>query len=225
MQDLHITQAPIVWVEGLISAGKTTFAKEMSTRLDMMFLPEPVEANPYLDIFYKDPGRWAWPMQIHLLHHRFGIKKAADYLAATGSVGGVIIDRCIAGDRVFCKLHHDAGNIHELEWHTYNYAYQMMARDIQPPTVMLYLDVQPETAFERCEKRARACEKSKVTLEYLKQLREGYEDLIAEMQAGLSPWAHGIEVDRFIWDGNTLSEEEWDRVAASLKATCERRMI
>jgi deoxyadenosine/deoxycytidine kinase len=217
-------QSPIVWVEGLIAAGKTKFAKEMSDRLQFMFLPEPVEANPYLKIFYEDPKRWAWPMQIHLLHHRRGLKQAASYLAATGSVNGVIIDRCMAGDRVFCKMQYEAGNIHELEWQTYNYCYQMMARDIQPPTVLLYLDVQPETAFERCERRNRGCEKGSVDINYLRRLRAGYEELIEELQHGLAPWAHSVEVNRFIWDGNTMSEEEWDRVAKTLATTCERRL-
>lgn len=216
--------SPIVWVEGIIAAGKTTFAKEMADRLDLMFLAEPVEANPYLKIFYEDPKRWAWPMQMHLLHHRRGIKKAADFLAATGSVNGVIIDRCIAGDRVFCKLHYNEGNIHELEWNTYNYCYQIMARDIQPPTVLLYLDVQPETAFARCEERNRGCEKGKVTIEYLRKLRDGYEELIDELQHGLAPWAHSVEVNRFIWDGATMDNEQWNRVSKTLLATCERRL-
>jgi len=211
---------PIIWTEGIIAAGKTTFCREIAKRLEYKFLPEPVESNPYLEVFYKDPKRWAWPMQMHLLGHRFGMKKIADYTSATRLEKGVILDRSIAGDRVFCSLHHKAGNIHQLEFETYEYLYQILARDLQPPTVFLYLDVQPETAFKRMQKRNRGVENG-VELNYLVKLREGYEELLKELSRGLCPWAHSVEPIRLIWDRDTLTSEEWDSVALTVRDACK----
>jgi deoxyadenosine/deoxycytidine kinase len=212
---------PILWIEGIIASGKSTFAEEIARRLDFKYMPEPVEANPYLEEFYKDPKRWAWAMQMHLMGHRFGMKKAADYAAAIGMYEGLVLDRCIAGDRVFCKLHWEEGNIHDLEWQTYNYLYQIMARDLQPPTVFIYLDVQPQTAYDRMVKRARNAEAG-VPLEYLQKLRNGYEELLLDLKRGLAPWAHSVEPHRFLWDGETMEDEQWNRVAATIHDLCRR---
>jgi deoxyadenosine/deoxycytidine kinase len=212
---------PIIWTESIIGGGKTTLCKEVGKRLDFHVLYEPVAINPYIEKFYRDPKRWAFPMQIHLMVHRFGMKKIADYTAAIRGANGIMLDRCVAGDRVFAKLHRQAGNISELEWDTYEYAYQILARDLQPPTVLLYLDVQAETAFARVKARGRGCEEN-LSIDYLRDLRAGYEELIQELKRGLCPWAHSVEVVRLVWDRETVSSSEWDAVAATVADACKR---
>lgn len=212
-------RVPIIWLEGIIGSGKTSFAREVGKRLEFRVLEEPVDTNPYLAEFYRDPRRWAWPMQIHLLHYRFGLKKLADYSAATGAEKGIIVDRSIAGDRVFAKLHYEIGNISKLEWETYEFAYQMLARDLQPPTTLIYLDVQPRTALERIQKRNRTVENG-LELSYLVELRDGYNALLQELQRGLCPWAHSVEALRIVWDRETVAPTEWDSVAATVASAC-----
>lgn len=212
---------PIVWVEGLLAAGKTTFCKQIAERLGFELIEEPVGRNFYLEEFYKYPPTCAFGMQIFLLHYRYAMKQKASYAAIIGDHKGVILDRSIAGDRVFAKLHWDKGNINDLDWRCYNFAYEVMARTIQPPTLFLYLDVQAETAFNRMRERKRPAEEG-VTLEYLQELRKGYEGLIKELKTGLVPWAHSIEVERIIWDRKTLEEREWRAVAATIRDACSR---
>lgn len=215
--------APIVWVEASIAGGKTTFCKEISSRLGYDFLEEPVETNFYLEPFYKDPKAHAFGMQILLLHHRYAMKQTASFSVMLGKSKGVLLDRSIAGDRVFAKLHHKAGNIDDLGWRCYNYAYEVMARTIQPPTMLIYLDVQPETAYARMKQRARGAEVG-VSLDYLQALHDGYEELLAEMQRGLVPWSHSIMVHRLIWDRGTTTAEEWDAVAKTVRASVNRQL-
>ena len=211
---------PIIWAEGIIAAGKSTFCREMAKRLELTFLEEPVERNFYLQEFYKNPKAYAFGMQIFLLHYRFAMKQVSGFMAPLGQTRGIILDRCVAGDRVFAKLHWKAGNISDLDWQCYNYAYQVMARSIQPPTLLIYLDVQPETAYARMKARARGAEVS-VTLEYLQTLKEGYEELIQELKRGLVPWSHSVEVTRLIWDRETLTESEWSAVAKTVQGHCK----
>jgi deoxyadenosine/deoxycytidine kinase len=216
---------PLIWVEGLIGAGKTTFAKEVAKRLKLRLIEEPVGGgegvdNPYLEIFYKDPKKYAFGMQVFLLHQRYAMQQLASYEATgVGGFEGAVLDRSLSGDRVFAKMHKEAGNIEEIDWMTYETAYAIMCRSLLPPTLLVFLDVQPETAFERMQKRNRQAETG-VPLEYLVKLREGYQDLLNEAERGLLPWSHAVRVCRIPWDPETVSAKDWNAVAQTIRGAC-----
>jgi deoxyadenosine/deoxycytidine kinase len=214
----------VIWVEGLLAAGKSTFCQKMAKKLGFLFLEEPVGGNFYLGEFYKNPKLYAFGMQMFLLHYRFAMKQVASYSAMLGTKRGVILDRSVAGDRVFAKLHHDCSNISDLDWRCYQYAYEVTARTIQPPTLLIYLDVQPETAYRRMKSRKRKAE-SEVPLRYLKRLHDGYEELLSELKRGLVPWSHSVEVTRIVWDRETLKKSEWDAVIATVQSMCRRSSL
>lgn len=211
---------PLIWVEGIIGAGKSTFAKEIAKRLGLRLIEEPVEDNPYLAPFYENPKKWAFGMQMFLLHKRYAQQQLAS-LEATGVGGyqGAMLDRSLSGDRVFAKLHRKAGNIEELDWRTYEMAYQIMCRTLLPPTLMVFLDIQPETAFARMKRRDRDAEAG-VPLDYLKELRDGYQELLTEAEHGLLPWSHAVRVCRIPWDADTIEPQAWDAVAETVRGAC-----
>jgi deoxyadenosine/deoxycytidine kinase len=212
---------PIIWVEGIIASGKTTLAKEISKRLEFRLLEEPVDSNPYLGAFYEDPKKYAFGLQMFMLHHRFAMKQEAAYAAARGAAKGVVLDRCIAGDRAFAHHHMKVGNIDPLDYKCYEFAYQMMARTILPPTVLIYLNVQAETAYERMKRRDRK-EESGVSLEYLRDLKAEYELLLSDIRRGLVPWGHSVHVYEFLGDVDTTTEEAWNHTCATVKDICNR---
>ncbi len=103
---------PIIWIEGNIGAGKTTLSHILEKELGYRGFYEPVDSNPYLQDFYEDPKRWAFPMQIEMLHRRYAMQQLAAYeCTAYSEYHGAIIDRGLPGDRVFAKIHTDEGNI------------------------------------------------------------------------------------------------------------------
>jgi deoxyadenosine/deoxycytidine kinase len=211
---------PLIWVEGIIGAGKSTFSREIAKRLDLRLIEEPVETNPYLEKFYQDPKQYAFGMQIFLLHKRYAMQQLAAYEATgVGGFKGAILDRSLSGDRVFAKMLYEAGHINELDFQTYEMAHEYMCRSLLPPTLLIFLDVQPQTAFDRMKKRNRGAE-SGVPLDYLIQLRKGYQDLIREAESALLPWAHAIRVVRIPWDFDVHSPEQWDSVALTVQDSC-----
>lgn len=212
---------PIIWVEGIIASGKTTLARQIAKRLEFKLLEEPVETNPYLEEFYKDPKKYAFGLQVYMLHHRFAMKQEASYAAARGAANGIVLDRSIAGDRVFAKHHMQVGNIDPLDFQCYEYCYQMMARTILPPTVIIYLNVQAETAHARMKERNRGAEAG-VSLQYLKDLKNGYETLLSEIRQGLVPWSHAVYVHEFLGDVDVISDEQWEHITATVKDVCKR---
>jgi deoxyadenosine/deoxycytidine kinase len=191
---------PVVWVEGIIGAGKTTLSRQLADAMHLRPIYEPVESNPYLGLFYKDPKTWAFSMQMHLLAHRYGLQKLAISEAMVGDQWkGAVLDRGLPGDRVFCQLHMRSGNIHEIQWQTYEMFYNIMACDLRPPSVILYLDVDPRVAMDRIQTRNREVENT-LPLSYLEDLRAGYLDLLSEIESGRHAWSRGMQVIRWPWN-------------------------
>jgi deoxyadenosine kinase len=216
---------PLIWCEGLIACGKSTFAREISKRLDLRLIEEPVGngegiENPYLEKFYKNTAKYAFPMQIFLLHQRYAMQQLASYEATgVGGYKGAVLDRSLSGDRVFAKMLMEDGLIDPLDFQTYESAYNIMCRSLLPPTLLIFLDVQPQTAYDRMKIRNRGAE-SGVSLEYLTKLRKGYQDLLKEAEQALLPWAHAVRICRIPYDFNVHSKEEWDAIALTVKESC-----
>jgi len=195
-----MTYGPIIWIEGGIGAGKTSLTAKMAEALNLRAIMEPVADNPYLGRFYEDPKRWAFPMQIELLHRRFAMQKLAAFEATSaGGYSGAILDRGLPGDRVFCRLHMLEGNMDQIEWDTYERAYDIMTCSLIPPSLLIFLDCEPEVAMERVKKRARN-EEVGVSLDYLQKLRKGYLDLMVDIESGKHAWSRGMEVMRLSWN-------------------------
>lgn len=193
---------PLIEVEGIIGCGKTTLSRQIAKRLGLRLLEEPVGSNPYLEEFYQPGGDklHAFAMQIELLHRRFALHQIAAYEAtAAGGYPGAVLDRSLRGDRVFAKLHHMAGNISDLNWGTYERCYGTMCHMVQPPSLLIWLDVEPEKALKRILQRARPAERQ-LPLEYLQQLRDGYRDLLVQIEAHDHAWTRGTEIMKLSWN-------------------------
>lgn len=206
----------LIWVEGIIGAGKTTFSREVGKRLGLRVIEEPVETNPFLEHFYKDQKTWAYGMQIFLLHTRYKMHQLGSWETSINcGYKGAIFDRSLAGDRAFARLHMEAGNIHPLNYMSYEMAYLTMFRSLQLPTMIVFLDVAPQTAYDRMKARSRDVEVG-VPLDYLVKLRDGYNIMLQEAERGLLPWSHAARVVRVPWDPATVTEKDWDHTAETI---------
>jgi deoxyadenosine/deoxycytidine kinase len=155
-------RSAVIWLEGVIGAGKTTLARHLADAFHWRAIEEIVDGNPYLDRFYADPARWAFAMQVHLL---------------------------------------------QLEWETYRLARDVMLRSLQPPSVMLYLEVSVDIAMDRIKQRGREAERG-IEAGYLRELKRGYESMVREMEGHAHPWCRGVEVIRIPWDRPDLDAAE-----------------
>lgn len=179
---------PVIAVEGIIGAGKSTFCEFIERRLNLYRIPEPVEENPYLDKFYADPPRWALHMQMWLVTRRCqAIIKAqrGDF----GDVRGILVDRSILGDRVFAEINKSEGNISKEFWPIYTDFFETMAELISPPDMIVYLNVTPGKAMSGVKSRGRASENTGVTISYQQKLKAGYDDMIKRIADAKESWA------------------------------------
>jgi len=102
----------LIIVEGNISAGKSTLCKNLAQLLNYkLFLEPAVEGNPYLQLFYQDPKKYALKMQLWLLRRRFETYAEAIRLISSNQCEGVLLDRSVFSDYVFAVKNFEDGNI------------------------------------------------------------------------------------------------------------------
>lgn len=177
MRDTYRKDIFVVAVEGIIGAGKTTLTKRLRDELHLHEVPEPVEDNPFLERFYKDQKKWAFPMQMWMVQRR-----AESIADAVENHKNIITDRSLVGDMVFAKMHRKNGNIDDEMWPVYSDTWRMMNRLLAPaPDVMVFLDVNPSTAFKRIHNRGRQSEVDGITLSYLQDLCAMYRSTIDKL--------------------------------------------
>jgi deoxyadenosine kinase len=198
----------VVGIAGIIGAGKSTLASALATRLGWDCIDEPVSNNPYLADFYKDKAKYGFAMQIFLLHHRF-----RQHQSMVWGKRSAIQDRTIYEDVIFAKMLHESGDISDRDFETYCSAFANMSNFLHRPDIIVYLDVTPEVAHDRVVARARGCEQGLVPIEYLRALRDGYEDWLASGIRGRIP------VLRIDWSG-AASDANIASVAEKINAIC-----
>ena len=162
-------------IDGIIGAGKSTVAHFLSKELNIPLFEELNDndtdslAQRMLDRFYADQARWSAIIQVMFLNDRFRDIKAIE-------AGGneAIIDRSIYGDEIFAKTINDRGNMTDDEFVIYRDLLHNMLNHIQPPQLLIYIDVSVDTAMERIGRRNRSTEADLIPRDYMEDLDRNY---------------------------------------------------
>ena len=187
-----------VIIEGNIGAGKTTFAKHLTQALkdtgcNATLLLEPVESNPFLPLYYKDPHRYAYTMQEHLLSKRYAMTQYAQW-GAISEQGWFVMDRSYFGDLYFAMVQMKDGFFSTDEFQSYISNHRCMQTNIHFPTAAIFLAASPYTCQQRAKERDRDCEKE-LSLQYLESLDEEIDRLKSFM-------SNMTKVITLPWDDN-----------------------
>ncbi|MFN7915989.1 MAG: deoxynucleoside kinase [Vicinamibacterales bacterium] len=155
-------------VEGPIGAGKTALAERLATRLDATLVLEDTE-NPFLADFYADrPGAALQAQLFYLLqrHRQQTTLQQAD-LFSQSTVADYLFDK----DKIFAYL-----NLDDNELFIYQRLYDLLARDVPGPDLVIYLQSPTDVLLRRI--RSRRSEPELASFEpdpdYLKELNEAY---------------------------------------------------
>lgn len=174
-----MAERKFIAIAGNIGAGKSSLLDFLTSTYDVSPFYEPNEANPYLQDFYRDMRRWAFPSQLFFLSNKFRIHQEADR-----TPGVVIQDRTIFEDaEIFATALHQMRMIDRRDWETYQAFYQTILRAIQPPDLMIYLRCSMRTLRKRIRLRGRVMEQD-IPLAYLQRLNRLYEQWIANYDLG-----------------------------------------
>lgn len=166
-------------VAGNIGAGKTTLVTKLAKHYNWEPHFEAVDNNPYLEDFYGDMSKWAFPLQIYFLHSRFN-----QVVAIRESGDPVIQDRTIYEDAfIFAKNLCESGYMTQRDFTNYFELFKSMTSMISPPDLLIYLRANVSKLIERIGMRGREYESS-INIKYLEDLNRHYEDWIGEYTEG-----------------------------------------
>ena len=155
-------------IEGPIGAGKTALAERLATRLDATAVLEDSE-NPFLADFYADRPGSALQVQLFYLlgrHRQQTTLRQADLFMQT-----TICDYLFDKDKIFAYL-----NLDDNELFIYQRLYELLARDVPPPDLVLYLQAPTDVLLRRVHSRRMDAEAVALQPddEYLRELNEAY---------------------------------------------------
>jgi deoxyguanosine kinase len=153
-------------VEGPIGAGKTSLARRLAERLGAELLLEQPAENPFLARFYKDMARYALPTQLFFLFQR---ARQLGALAQPDMFGRpTVSDFLLDKDPLFARITLSAD-----EFTLYQKIYDAVRPEAPAPDLVVYLQAQPGTLYERVRRRGVSYEGT-IGEDYLALLAESY---------------------------------------------------
>ncbi len=172
----------MISVEANVGAGKSTFLKIFGERWPEKFnvIYEPLDEwqtkysdvnNNILGMFYEDIPRWGYTFQSNAFITRI---QKFDKERVPGKIN--LTERSIFSDRnIFAQMLYDDGKMNTIEWKLYQNWFTWLSDKFNAkPEAIIYLQCDPQIAYERVKKRART-EEEAISLEYLTRLHDYHE--------------------------------------------------
>jgi deoxyguanosine kinase len=155
-------------IEGPIGVGKSALAEHLAGRLDAALVLEDRD-NPFLPDFYADRPGAALQAQLFFLlarHRQQGLLRQSDLFSQV-SVSDYLFDR----DKIYAYL-----NLDDNELFIYQRLFDLLARDLTPPDLVIYLQAPTDVLLRRLRERDHEDEDVEVPdARYLQELNEAYQ--------------------------------------------------
>ena len=188
----------MIALAGTIGAGKTSLTGLLADHLNSQAFYESVDDNKILPLFYKDPKKYGFLLQIYFLNRRL------DEIKDSFGNDLNVLDRSIFEDALLFKLNADMGRATETESDIYSSLLHNMMEELpeQPhqkaPNLLITIQVSFETMLERIKKRGRSYEQlanDPSLYNYYKNLNERYRDWYQQYNASPKMLIDGDKYD------------------------------
>lgn len=161
-------------IEGTIGAGKTSLATMLSRDLDTRLILEQFEDNDFLPKFYKDPEKYAFPLELSFLASRF--QQLKNELSVTDIFRNLIVsDYFISKSLIFSKA-----TLHEDEFNLYTRLFNIINLSLPSPDLVVYLYASVSRLKSNIILRGRSYEQD-IEHAYLERIQEGYFEYLGKL--------------------------------------------
>jgi deoxyadenosine/deoxycytidine kinase len=159
-----------VVIEGNIGAGKTTLATMLAKDYNARLVLENFKENPFLPKFYKDPEKYAFPLELFFMaerYHQLKKQKEQDLFQPIS-----IADYFFVKSKLFAQ-----NNLQKDEQQLFNSLFNIMSSSLPKPDLLVYLYADVSRLQLNIKKRGRSFEQ-KITNEYLQNIQDRYLDYL-----------------------------------------------
>ena len=154
-------------IEGNIGAGKTSLATRMAERHGARLVLEEFAENPFLEHFYKQPDRYAFPVELSFLAERFSqLKEELTNRNLFQSV--VMSDYFINKSFIFARA-----NLGADEFELFMQLFKIVEANLPKPELLVYLYLPEEQLLANIKKRGRSYEQD-IQAKYLRNIEKSY---------------------------------------------------
>jgi len=164
MQYKHIA------IEGNIGSGKTTLATMLAADYEVRLILEAFAENPFLPKFYKDPNKYAFPLELFFMaerYHQLKNLKEQDLFQPQ-----MISDYFFVKSKLFAQT-----NLQYDEAQLFNRLFDVMFSSLSNPDLLVYLYADVVRLQQNIKKRGRDFEQN-ISNEYLQNIQYKYLDYL-----------------------------------------------
>lgn len=163
-----------ICVEGNIGAGKTSLASKLADDFNGKLILEQFEDNPFLPKFYKDPSKYAFPLELSFLASRY--QQVKDQLASMDLFKSFIVsDYFINKSLIFARK-----TLQDDELALFNRLFHIIISTVPKPELLIYLYVDIKRLQQNIRHRGRTYEQE-IEDTYLEKIQFGYLEYLRQL--------------------------------------------
>ncbi len=173
--------------------GKTALAERLGSKLDATLVTDESD-NPFLADFYADRAGAALQAQLFFLlnRHRQQTALRQSDLFSQLTISDYLFDR----DKIFAYL-----NLDDNELFIYQRLYELLARDVPSPDLVIYLQAPTDVLLRRLRTRQQDADDAiEPDADYVKELNEAYQHFFFHYNATPLLVVETSQFDSGSWD-------------------------
>lgn len=154
-------------IEGNIGAGKTSLAQKLPMDFNAKLIEEEFKDNPLLELFYKEPKKYAYDLEVSFLEDRYN--QYHNHIHNHKEEDGLLIsDYDLKKSLIFASI-----TLDQEDYYNYKSLFELKHQQLRAADVYLYLDQPTEKLLGNIAKRGRPYEQQ-IQKEYLEQIAAAY---------------------------------------------------
>lgn len=156
-----------ICIEGNIGSGKTSLVEKLCFEYSSTKVLEQFQDNPFLPLFYQNPERYAFTVELFFLTERY---KQLQNIIVTPDlfVEHIISDFTFVKSLLFARK-----NLEEEEYRLFQMLYSVFSKSFPNPDILVYLHRDVDMVIDNIKERSRSYEQD-ISPDYLKKIQDSY---------------------------------------------------